>query len=370
MRKLTNYTLILALSALVISCGDTKQQSTQEKTPSFPSIVVGQKTLKNFMEYPATLEGVIHSSIHSKVSGYITQVLIEEGQKVKKGQTLFRIETNSLSQDAAAAQANIDAAQVEVERLKPLVERGIVGAVQLKTAESKLALAKANFQSITSSIDYAAIKSPVEGYVGIINFREGALVSPADPTPLTHVSVVDSLFAFFGLNEVDYLNFLYDTEGGSLKEKLAHFPPLYFRMVNGNTYDYQGKIKTVSGQVNRESGTVKITAIFPNPDQILSTGGSGEILIPRVYENATIIPEIATYEQQGKVYAYKVTGGKAIATVIEDVERIDGYVISEGGIVKGDTIIIQGINHINDQMEVNPEMISIDSIPEIKKVFK
>src|SRR5690606_29496448 len=130
------------------------------------------------------------------------------------------------SQDAGAAEANVNAARVEVEKLKPLVEKGIISPVQLETAKARLAQAEASYKSIMASIGYATIKSPVDGYVGAIPFREGTLVSPADPTPLTTVSDVDEVYAFFSMNERDYLNFLQTAEGNTLSEKIRNFPPV------------------------------------------------------------------------------------------------------------------------------------------------
>src|SRR5690606_34808487 len=115
--------------------------------------------------------------------------------------------------------SDLAAAQVEVNRLKPLVAKGIIGKVQLETAEARLAQAQANYNSIAASIDYATIKSPVNGYVGAIPYRQGALVSPSDPTPLTTVSMIDEVYAYFALNERDYLNFIQNTEGDNLAEK-------------------------------------------------------------------------------------------------------------------------------------------------------
>jgi len=372
MKKLAYPIFIAAISLSIISCEQNEQQTgMQTHKQQLPVLSVEQKTITTFRAQAASLEGVVYSKINSKVSGYITDVLVEDGEKVSKGQTLFKIETNTLNQDAQAAQANIEAAELEVNRLKPLVEKEIVSPVQLKTAQSKLAQARASFQSVSSSIDYANIKSPVDGYVGVVNFREGALVSPGDPTPLTTVSVTDSLFAFFSMNERDYLNFLLETEGESLKDKVNHFPPVQFKMINDSIYEQNGRIKTVSGQVNPQSGTVRFTAIFSNPKQLLSTGGSGEVLIPKTYENAVLVPEVSTYELQGKVYVYKLTDeDKAVAQIIEVIDRVDQFIIAGEGIKKGDRIIFKGLNTVSDQMPIDPQMIAMDSIAPIKKVFK
>src|SRR5690554_5522899 len=169
MKKISYFGFIVSLF-LLASCQDKQQgqqQQGQQAMP-YPVVEVPLKTVTGYTSYPTSIEGTINSAVRAKVSGYITAVLVDEGQQVKKGQTLFRIETQSLSQDAGAAQANINVAQVEVDKLKPLVEKNIISSVQLSTAEARLAQAKANYNSIVANIDYATIKSPVNGYVGAI----------------------------------------------------------------------------------------------------------------------------------------------------------------------------------------------------------
>src|SRR5690606_32387014 len=190
-----------------ISCKDTTQQN-QEQISEFPVLEIPVKSVTSFTTYPARLEGITSSEVRAKMSGYITEVLVDEGQAVKKGQLLFRLETQTLSQDAEAAQANVNAAQVEVDRLIPLVEKNIISAVQLENAKAKLAQAKSTFNSIQANIGYANIQSPVDGNVGSIRFREGTLVSPGDAIPLTTVADTRNMYAYFALSERDYINFL------------------------------------------------------------------------------------------------------------------------------------------------------------------
>src|SRR5690606_960062 len=176
----------------------------------------------------------------------------------------FRLETQALTQDAGAAEANVNAARVEVDKLKPLVEKGIISNVQLETAQARLAQAVANYNSISASIDYATIRSPIDGYIGAINFRQGSLASPSDPSPLTIVSNIDQVYAFFSMNERDYLDVIQHTEGKTLTDKIKNLPPVELELVNGQIYPLPGKIETVTGQVNRTTGTVSFRATFPN----------------------------------------------------------------------------------------------------------
>ena len=215
------YTILsLSIFLAIVSCGDKQesQQTSQRPPAPFPITQIQPKTVTGFTEYPARIEGVINSDVRAKASGYIQKVLVDEGQKVSKGEVLFKLETQSLSQDAAAAKARINVAQVEVDKLIPLVEKNIISPVQLETAKANLAQAKAAYSSVSANIGYATIKSPVDGYVGTINFREGALVSPNTATPLTTVSNISKVYAFFSLNETQYLDFLQNAEGKNLKK--------------------------------------------------------------------------------------------------------------------------------------------------------
>src|SRR5690606_29454956 len=264
------YTISLGILIVASACNDGKngQQGQTPQAMPFPVVTAPTKTVTSFSSYPTSIEGIVNSEVRPKISGYITHVLVDEGQKVKKGQILFKIETQTLNQDAAAARANVSAAQVEVDKLKPLVEKNIISNVQLETAKAKLAQAKAGYNSIAASIDYANIKSPVDGHVGAIAFRTGALVSPNDPTPLTTVSETKEVYAFFAMNERDYLSFIQNAKGETLSEKIENFPPVELQLVNDDIYAEKGTIETVTGQIDPSTGTVSFRALFKNPNQI------------------------------------------------------------------------------------------------------
>lgn len=367
------YLGFLAGTTIFISCAENRQdQQMGMGSQAVPVIEVPVRDVSVFTSYPASVEGTINSMVRAKVSGYITDVLVDEGQTVQKGQTLFKLETATLSQDAGAAEANVAAAQVEVDRLKPLVEKGIVGKVQLETAEARLMQAQANYNSIAASIDYATIRSPVNGNVGAIPYREGALVSPSDPTPLTTVSVTNNVYVFFALNERDYLNFIQTAEGETLSEKISNFPPVTLRLVNGQLYPEEGKIETVTGQVNPSTGTINFRALFPNPNRLLANGNSAQILIPKSYEDAVVVPETSTFEQQGKVYVYKVVGDTvAVNSSIEVIDRVDNMIVVGSGVEAGEQIVALGVGTLRNNTPIMPQPVSFDSIAtSLQVVFK
>lgn len=371
MKKLSLPVFIIA-AVFLSACKDNRQAPQGPQRVAVPVVEVPLKTVTGYATYPVSIEGTVNSAVRAKVPGYVTSVLVDEGQKVSRGQTLFKLETQSLTQDAGAAQANVNAAQVEVNRLKPLVDKGIISPVQLETAKARLAQAVANHRSVTASIGYATIKSPIDGYVGAINFRQGALVSPGDPTPLTLVSDIDEVYAYFSMNERDYLDFLQTTKGRTLSDKIGNFPPVELVLVNGERYSEKGRIKTVTGQVNKTTGTVSFRATFPNPNRMLTNGNSGNIRIPKTYEEVPVVPSASTFEQQGIVYVYRVQGDTvAITNPIEIVARVNNLAIVKSGIGAGDKIVAQGTGKLRDNAPIQPQPVPFDSIANsLKVVFK
>src|SRR5690554_1221278 len=196
-------TLPILLFAVLASCGNKQagpNQANARPALSIPVTDVQNRTVTSYITYPTNIEGIVNSEVRAKISGYITDVLVDEGQRVKKGQVLFKLETQSLTQDAAAAKANVNAAQVEVDKLVPLVEKNIISQVQLETAKAKLEQAKSSYSSIAANIGYGTIVSPVDGYVGEIRIRKGALISPTNQTALTTVTDISSVYAYFSMN--------------------------------------------------------------------------------------------------------------------------------------------------------------------------
>lgn len=371
------HSLPIALGILLLfsSCGDDKsaqQAQMAQQAPTLPVVSIPTKTVTAFTTYPASIEGIVNSQVNAKISGYITDVLVDEGQKVRKGQTLFRLETQTLSQDAAAARANVNAAQVEVDKLKPLVEKNIISNVQLETAKAKLQQAKSGYNSIAANIDYGNIKSPVDGYVGSINLRKGALVSPSSQVPMTTVSDISKVYAYFSMNEKEYLDFIQNAEGKDLEEKIKKLPKVQLLLANGSLYEEEGTIETINSQVNANTGSISFRAVFDNPSRILTNGNSGKIKIPKVYTDAVVVPQEATYEQQGSIYVYKVgEDGMATTTKIETTAEVGNLYVVASGLQKGDKIVAKGANKLRGNSKINPQEMPFDSIAKpIEKVFR
>ncbi|MEL4306813.1 efflux RND transporter periplasmic adaptor subunit [Joostella sp. CR20] len=370
--KLYSKLLLIGFAIILVSCGEKQEQQQAPQAMPYPTVKVESKKVTGYKEYPASIEGVINSGVRAKISGYIKDVLVDEGQQVRKGQVLFRLETESLTQDAGAAQASVNVAQVEVDKLKPLVEKGIISNVQLETAKANLAQAKSNYSAINANIDYATVKSPVDGYVGAIPFREGTLVSPNDQTPLTTVSDIDEVYAYFSMNEEDYLDFVENTKGNSRQEKLDNFPAINLVLANGELYKHTGRIKTVTGQINQNTGTASFRATFPNPERLLTNGNSGTIQIPTEYSELPVIPQESTFERQGQILVYLVSGENTVKSqVITIADEVDNLYVVEDGVKLGDVIVAKGVNKLREGAAIAPQETSYDSIVKpIKTLFR
>jgi membrane fusion protein (multidrug efflux system) len=326
----------------------------------------------SYTQYPARIEGIVNNDVRAKISGYITDVLVDEGQRVRRGQPLFRLETQALNQDAAAAEANVNAAQVEVDKLKPLVEKNIISEVQLRTAEARLAQAQSGLSSITANINYGSITSPITGYVGRINSREGALVSPTSQQPLTTISDISEVYAYFSMNESDYLDFMQAAEGKTMEEKIENLPEVALVLSNGSVYEEKGKIQTVINQVNAQTGTIQFRAVFDNSSRLLNAGNSGTIRIPKIFENAVVVPKTTTYDQQGTTYVLRVgVDSTTTATAINVISEVDNVFVVSDGVSAGDRIIAKGVNNLRPGVKVIPQEMPFDSIAQpLPTVFR
>lgn len=375
MNKYIKIVFLLGICILLFSCNDSESKAntgSAANIPNYPVLEVPRKTVTAYNSYPASIEGSVNSEVRAKVSGYITEVLVEEGERVKRGQLLFKLETQSLSQDAEAAQANINAAQVEVNKLKPLVEKNIISEVQLETAKARLQQAKSNYNSIAANLGYANIKSPVDGVVGRINYRRGALVSPQDQTAITQVSSINDVFANFSMNEKDFLSFMESAEGKEMDEKIKNMPEVSLILANGKEYSEKGKIETISGNIDQQTGTVSFRAKFSN-NGMLRNGSSGTIKVPQTFENALVVPSLSTYERQGQTFVYKVKADTLSSNAIKILSEVKNlYVIQENdGVKEGELILAMGTDKVSPGMKINPNKVSLDSITgSFDQVFK
>ncbi|AWH84288.1 efflux RND transporter periplasmic adaptor subunit [Flavobacterium album] len=357
-----------ALAALFIatSCGKKEEQAAMAAPPPmpFPVETVAKQDAVIFEEYTANLEGRQNVEIRPKVNGFIQKIYVDEGQAVKKGQLLFKLETQTLNQDAAAAKANVSAAQVEVDRLKPLVDRKIISNVQLETAKAKLAQAKAAYSSIAANIGYGTITSPANGVIGTLPYKEGSLVSATSEMPLTTVSDTKGMRAYFSMNEKQLIDFSREFKGGTLQEKLKNTPMVSLLLADGSEYEEKGKLEAVSGLADAATGNTQFRADFPNPQAILRSGSKGTIRIPIAKKGVILVPQNAVFDMQGKQMIYVVAKDNTVKSKILTIATTSGlnYIVSEG-LEEGEVIVVEGASKLKDGMAIVPQPKAKEQAP-------
>ncbi len=347
---------ILAVLLVISSCGKNEQQAPSQGPAPFPVQTVNTQDATVYQEYTARIEGQQNVEIRSKVSGFIEKIYVDEGQVVKKGQILFKLETQTLNQDGSAAKAMVQAAQVEVDRLKPLVERQIISNVQLETAKAKLAQAKSAYGSIAANIGYGTIYSPVNGVVGSLPYKAGSLVNPTSEMPLTTVSDTKNVRAYFTMNEKQLLFFNKTFNGATTAEKLKSVPEVSLLLVDNSEYDQKGKITAINGLMNATTGTTEFRAEFTNPQGILRSGSSGIIRLPIVSKDIIVVPQNAVFEVQGKQIVYVVEKeNKVKSRIIETNGTSDLNFIVTSGLSNGEVVVIEGTSKLKDDMVIAPQ---------------
>lgn len=356
MKNKSIFSAIIAVLVLV-SCGKKEEQPQQPQGPApFPVTTLAKEDAVVYQEYTANLEGQQNVEIRPKVNGFIQKIYVDEGQVVRKGQLLFKLETQTLNQDAAAAKAAVNASQVEVDRLKPLVDRKIISNVQLETAKARLAQAKSAYGSIAATIGFGTITSPVDGVIGGLPYREGSLVSATSEMPLTTVSDTKIMRAYFSMNEKQLLFFNKTFKGSTTAEKLKSAPEVSLLLVDGSEYDLKGKLTAMNGLVNSTTGTTEFRAEFKNPEAILRSGSSGIVRLPIVYKDVIVVPQNAVFEMQGKQLIYVVEAGNKVKSRIITTDGTSGlnFIVTDG-LKEGEQVVVEGASKLKDDTVIAPQ---------------
>jgi len=352
--------IALGLSAISLaifaSCGGkNEQQATAPQAPSLKVNTLEKQDITLYNSYSTNIEGEQNVEIWPKVSGFVQKIYVEEGQQVKKGQLLFKLETQTLSQDAQAAKAAVNVAQVEVDKLVPLVEKNIISEVQLKTAKAQLEQAKSTYSSIAANIGYSNIVSPVNGYIGEIPYKVGALVSSSMGQPLTVVSDISTVRAYFSMTEKQLLEMKSKMTKGGASISSENSPEVELVMINGETYPHKGKIAMVNNIINPTTGSVTLRADFNNPNFLLSSGSTGTIKVPSPQKDVMVVPKMATVDIQGNKLVYILQDDNTVKSQkINIIDQTDSEYLVSQGVQPGNTIVVEGVSKLREGQSINP----------------
>jgi membrane fusion protein (multidrug efflux system) len=362
--------LLLFLPALLIfgcSTGPAQQQAPPPPETEVVTIASGNATTDN--EYTAAIEGKVNVEIRPQVEGALTAILVDEGAFVTAGQPLFRINDlpyreayNSAVASLHAAQAAIATAQLEIDKITPLVQSRVVSPVQLKTATAARQMAVANAEQAKAAVataqinlGYTTIKAPVSGYIGRLPKKQGSLVGRTDPEALTTLSDVREVYAYFSLSEGDFIRFKERYPGGTVNEKLKALPPVSLLLADNSVYGEPGRVTMVDGQFDKTTGAITLRASFPNPQGLLRSGNTGRIRMEMPHDGAILVPASATVEMQDKIFVYKLGDSNKVAKQpIAVIGKNGQNYLVEDGVQAGDKIVYNGLDHLQDGIVIKP----------------
>lgn len=365
------YAGILAMSgaAGLSSCSKSDTGAGQQ-VPTLQTLTVERSNATLEKSYPATLRGKTDIDIRPQVTGFITKVHVDEGQRVHKGQVLFTLDQvqyqAAVDQAIAAvnaARTSVTSAQITADNKKRLLDKNIISQSDWQIADNQLAAAKAQLNqaqaaltSARKNLAYTVVTAPSDGVVGTIPNREGSLASPSSAVPLTTISDNSQVYAYFSLTEKDLLDM---TDGGTrpLDQAVKDMPAVSLTLADGTRYPIEGKVATVSGVIDNTTGAASVRALFANPSGMLRSGNTGQVVIPVAADSAIVVPQKATFEIQDRKYVYTLNdSNKTVATPIVVMTENDGknYIVT-GGLNPGDRIVTEGIGtSVRADMVVNP----------------
>ena len=376
--KLKPLCFIILVSLLVTSCNSNKDSNKNETVAEYKVLKVSPQTIELYKEFPVTIEGIENIEIRPKIEGFIEKVLVDEGEYVEKGRVLFLLNAPQYEQEVrntkaaiSSAKAEVSSAQLGVEKAKPLVEREIISRFELTSAENTVIAKKAALEQAQASLvnaqtnySYTRITAPVSGFIGTLPYKLGSLVSSSTADPLTTVSNIKKVYAYFSMNEKTHLEFSKADKGNNPREHMKNLPDVTLLLPDYTLFNQKGRIQTISGQVDEETGSFNVRAIFDNPDNLLRTGNSATIRIPNTVENALLIPQAATYEIQGGTYVYVVDSeSKAKSTKIKVTATTNGqaYIVTDG-LKENDQVIIEGINTLKTGKEIKTVLVKASDV--------
>ncbi len=367
MKKKSAMTMVVALAAAtvgLVSCGIDMPQETQS---SFETMTVKKSDIELPYKFSAKMKGQNDVTVTPQVSGQLMRICVSEGQQVKRGQTLFVIDSRNAQLELEAAQANLQAAlaqensaKLEYESNRNLYEKNIVSSYMLnnsensyKQAQASVAQARASVNRAKVNLGFCTITANVPGVIGEIPVRVGDQVSPM--TQLTMLSGNTTMYAEISITEAVIEDIVKEgMKAADVEKHIAQLPPATFVMKNGTKYPHEGRFTSLTGVVNATTGSMTAKISFPNPDGHLYSGIQGTVVMNFAEKGVMVIPQNAVVRLQDKSLVYKVKADStATATDVttEDVGNGKDFIITSG-LKAGDRIVTTGANNVTEGQRV------------------
>ncbi|MBZ4188137.1 efflux RND transporter periplasmic adaptor subunit [Niabella beijingensis] len=357
-----NYIFYGLLITTIAACHSNSQGNNSSGDKEYPVVTVQPRDTTLSISYVANIQAGRNIELHPRIDGLLDRIYIREGQQVRKGQVLFkindselRIELNKAAAAYKSAVADAKVAQVEVDRVQMLVDKKVITKTELDlvTAKYKALLAKADValadkNAVQQRISYTSIAAPFDGVVDRIPFKEGSLVTTG--SLLTTISDIGTVFAYFNISENEYFRTL--LSGNSAQQITS----INLILPDGTRYPYNGQLESAESEIDENTGNIAYKARFSNPEKTLRHGASGKLLITRPLQNAILLPQKTVFEIQDKNYVF-VLDQNNIARMrsIRIDQRLADYYVISGGLDANDRIVYEGIKSIREGERITPK---------------
>ena len=362
--KSLKWTFMLGALVGLGSCGIDMPKETKS---SFETMTVKKSDIELPYKFSARMKGQNDVTVTPQVSGQLMKICVSEGQQVKRGQTLFVIDSRNAQLELEAAQANLQAAlasensaKLEYESNKNLFDKKIVSSYMLnnsensyKQAQAAVAQARAAVNRARVNLGFCTITANVSGVIGEIPVRVGDQVSPA--TQLTILSGNTAMYAEISVTEAIIENMVKEgVKASEIDAHMAKLPDATFVMKNGTEYPYKGRVVSMTGVVNAATGSLTAKVTFPNPDGHLYSGIQGTVVMNFAEKGVIVIPQNAVVRLQDKSQVYMVKADStatAVEVTTEDTGNGKEFIVLTG-LKAGDRIVTTGANNVTEGQKV------------------
>ena len=366
-----------AALGLLSACSKPTANAVLDQPPEVLVMEVAQQDVPVVREWIGSVDGSVNADIRARVSGHLISQNYKEGAVVQKGDLLFQIDPSTY--EAALEQAKSSLAQAQANQLQTeqteqreteLFEKKVESQQSRDNAIQSNAAAKAEVKAQEATVrqaelnlQFTKITAPITGVAGIANPGIGDLIGPSDAQPLMTMSTVDPIKAYFQISEQDYLKLARKIESAHATGEVA--PPVEIILADGSLYPIQGKFATIDRQVDQQTGTIRIEALFANPNNILRPGQFVRVRVTvRNTQGALLVPQRAVNELQTSYEVGVVDGTNRVQIrQVKVGEKVGSLWIIEDGLKVGDQVVVEGMQRIRDGQTVKPVAWSTPTPP-------
>lgn len=372
--------LVVGASLLAAGCGRGRPQAGAPPPAQVLVLEAIQEVVPIYREWVGTLDGSSNAHIRARVEGYLEAIRYQEGSLVRTGDLLFEIDPRpyqaALDQaigQEAQAEAELGQTELSVQRLRPLAETEAISQQEFDDALQSNLSAKARVASARAAVDaaqinmgYTRVTAPIDGVAGMAQAQVGDLVSAG--LTLTTVSTIDPIRAYFSISEQEYLERAAERiealEGVPLAQRPAR---LELITADGHLHPHRGRFSFADRQVDPETGTLRIVALFPNPERRLRPGQFVRVHMMTESRPSVLVPQRAVIELQGTYRVQVVTDDDRIEDrPVTPGERVDTWWTIEKGLRQGERVVVEGHDKVHPGDRVAPRPFPAEPLRHVR----